>query len=45
MASPTVTQHQSFPPSILTSDALFVVAWVGRRQLLSAVSAVPRARA
>ncbi len=45
MASPNVTQHQSFPPPSLTSEALFVVAWLGRGQLLSAVSAVRRARA
>jgi hypothetical protein len=45
MASPTVTQHQSFPPATLTSEALFVVVCVKRRQLLSAVSAVRRARA
>src|SRR5205823_5981121 len=45
MASPTVTQHQSFPPAALTSEVLFVVARVGRRQLLSAVSAVRHARA
>jgi hypothetical protein len=45
MASPTVTQHQSFPPAALTSEVLFVVAWVGRRQLLSAVPAVRHARA
>jgi hypothetical protein len=45
MASPTVTQHQSSPPATLTSEALFVVACVGRRQLLSAVSAVRHAGA
>ena len=45
MASPTVTQHQSFPPATLTSEALFVVGLVVRRQLLSPVSAVRHARA
>ena len=45
MASPTVTQHQSCPPATLTSEALFVVVWVGRRQLMSAVFAVRRLRA
>jgi hypothetical protein len=45
MAGPTITQHQSFPSATLTSEALFVVACVGRRQLLSAVSAVRHARA
>ena len=45
MASPTVTQHQSFPPATLTPEASFVVAWVGRRQLLSAVPAVRHGRA
>ena len=44
MATPTVTQHQSFPPAALISEVLFV-AWVGRRQLLSAVPAVRHARA
>jgi hypothetical protein len=45
MARPTVAQHQSFPPATLTLEALVVVAWVGRRHLLSAVWAVRRARA
>jgi len=45
MATPTLTQQQSFPPAALTSEALFVVAWVGRRQLLSAVPALRHARA
>jgi hypothetical protein len=44
MASPTITQYQSFPPAALTSEPLFVVACVGRRQLLCAVSAVRHAR-
>ena len=44
MATATVNQHHHFRPAKLTLEALFVVAWAGRRQLLSAVS-VRRARA
>ena len=44
MATATVNQHHHFRRAQLTSEALFVVAWAGRRQLLSTVS-VRRAQA
>jgi hypothetical protein len=36
MARPIVTQHESSPPATLAAEALFVVGWIGSRQLLSA---------
>jgi hypothetical protein len=44
MATVSVNQRHHFRLAKLTSEVFFVVAWAGRRQLLSAVP-VRRARA